>query len=145
MHLQGSTHSRSGEGVGSWGLAGAAFATGRKRAGSLPLGQMLPWQGRLDRQVFGRRQVLLNASRCDCHAAPEVQRACAQPAHCCTYGEAWGKSLGLKGNHACLQKPVGSRGELASRNHSKKVLCGVQNKCCCPTEGEHPCCPHGHA
>lgn len=43
------------------------------------------------------------------------------------HGEAWEKSLWLKGNCARLQKPVGSRGDLASWNCSAKVLYGVQN------------------
>lgn len=93
--------------------------------GSLLLGQPLPRRGRLGRQVFGRRRLLLNAAQRACHAAPAGARSARTLLY--THGEAWEKSLWLKGDPARLQKPAGSRGNLASMNCSGKVLCGVQN------------------
>lgn len=104
--LQVGTHLGSGESAGTWGLARACLPRWRKQAGPLFLGQPLPWRGRLGGQLFGRRQVLLNAAQCDCHAAPAQQRECLQPVRCRTHTAKPGKSpFGLTATVLACRSP----------------------------------------
>lgn len=82
-----------------------------------------------------------SAGRCSAVCLPRSsaeRRERVLPALLHTHGEAWEKSLWLRGSGARLRKPAGSRGDPASG----KVLCEVQDP---RAEGQRPCCPHGHA
>lgn len=81
-----------------------------------------------------------SAGRCSAVCLPRSsaeRRERVLPALLHTHGEAWEKSLWLRGSGARLRKPAGSRGDPASG----KVLCEVQDP---RAEGQRPCCPHGH-
>lgn len=102
--------------------------------GSLLLGRPLPRRGRLGRQVFGRGRVLLNAAQGACHAAPAGARSARRLLH--TRGEAWEKSLWLKGSPARFAEACGKQRQPSEQELLREgALRGAKSECRHPVEG----------